>query len=94
MHRNRHRGSLYARMMREEVKRMVIYSWKRRQEGNTDNITSNVSFPFILLLNTSGHPCIRMVNEENKEIGWPFTAFSVTFLSLSYETVQKQYELQ
>lgn len=73
---------------------MVIFSWKRKQEGNTDNIASNITFPFILLLNTSGNHCIRVVNEENKQLRWPFAAFSVTFLSLSYETVQEQYELQ
>jgi len=56
----------------------------------TDNITSNITFPFILLLNAGGHPFIRMIDEENKQIRWPFTALSVMLLFFSYKTIQKE----
>lgn len=66
VHRNRCRGLDYPRMPGEELNIAVIFSWKRKQENTHNNIKNTITFPFILLLNSGGHPCIRAINEENK----------------------------
>lgn len=59
MHRNRHRGSDYPRMPRENVNSMVISSWKRKQEGNIQIMLQAAQlFPLFCCLILVGIPAL------------------------------------